>query len=31
LIAGCGFDQLRGDPDAVAGFAHAAVEHITNA
>ena len=31
VVAGCGFDQLRGDADAVAGFAHAAFEHIAHA
>ena len=31
MIAGLGLDQLRGDPDAVAGFAHAAFEHIAHA
>src|SRR6516165_4557976 len=31
MLAGLGLDQLRGDPDTIAGFAQAACEHITHA
>src|SRR3954454_1527933 len=30
MLAGFGLDQLRGDADAVAGFAQAAFEHVAH-